>query len=698
MYKYLTITIIMCCMSVPVFAQEVRDYRDDHFFSEAFQTERWYRIYLPQGYEENAEKRYPVIYYFHGWGGRYKWDSYDLKDDPGYPENGRKEPPFVMEWSNYVKDHEVIIVTWDGYEPNLHQGLYEREGIPYGGASPYDYVRAHESEEDNQHWGWDYRMYFRDLVAHIDSAYRTEADRNHRAVTGLSMGGLTSWYVAGQNKDLICSVSAFDPADNLPLYGPKGRQVVFPVLEMYRPLRGLDVRLTMTDGDWLKYNDLEMKRLWEADYLTHFEFHEADFPDHWAGDADQQLDFHMRSFEKDHQKPDNWNHLCPAFPAFRVWGYEFGVDREKPALTLIEDAAIDRMTVLSRYFIPDGPIVKKEKISITTSGIYRPSAVYRLNNYNLSTGSFDRREITASGQGKLSFDLDGGGHIVGINGPDAGNGPVLWIVPAHNAEYQYFEVGKRQNLDFRLVNTGLEDAYDIEIEIVSDLPELNMSVQKLRIRKSAAGSYVEKNNAFDFMIERYSDSSSVGSLVLKAKINEKTVAVQRMMFFSVPESPYVPGDDVLILDGRTVKDVPIYVQGRDTIGLHDLTGGKGNGNGILERGEEVLVYIKLEKGMAPKDVNTYHRTCLINSYDDPYLKVEKLHYEEKMLQAGATSISTVLSVAGDAPAGHEFDLWFKVESLYNDKDDPTSRAIIYAHKYDYCRVKLNDKQAGKNYR
>ncbi|MCK5701138.1 MAG: hypothetical protein KAI29_08300, partial [Cyclobacteriaceae bacterium] len=61
-------------------------------------------------------------YYFHGYGGRYKWDGYDLEDDIYYPENGREEPPFVMEWKDYVKNHEVIIVTWDGYEPNLNEG------------------------------------------------------------------------------------------------------------------------------------------------------------------------------------------------------------------------------------------------------------------------------------------------------------------------------------------------------------------------------------------------------------------------------------------------------------------------------------------------------------------------------------------------------------------------------------------------
>ena len=105
-----------------LFSCEPEAYQDVSFFSDAFQTERWYRIYLPGSYNENSDNRYPVVYYFHGYGGRYKLDGYDLEDDINYPENGRVEPPFVMEWKDYVKNHEVIIVTWDGYEPNLNEG------------------------------------------------------------------------------------------------------------------------------------------------------------------------------------------------------------------------------------------------------------------------------------------------------------------------------------------------------------------------------------------------------------------------------------------------------------------------------------------------------------------------------------------------------------------------------------------------
>ncbi len=662
-------------------------YQDVSFYSDAFQTDRLYRIYLPDNYNENSNKRYPVVYYFHGFAGRYKWDAYDLEHDINYPENGRKEPPFVMEWKDYVKKHDVIIVTWDGYEPNLNEGKKFREDIKYGNCKPYDFIRAHDMGKDG-FWGWDYRMYYRDLVKHVDGNFRTIADRDHRAVTGLSMGGLTSYYIAGQNKDLVGSVSAFDPADNLPYYGPKAEQVVFPILEMHRSLKGLPARLTMTDGDWLKYNDWELKRIFDAADLSHFESHVADYPDHWTADADKQLDFHMKEFQRVHPVPDNWNHLCPAFSSFSVWGYDINVQRSQPALTLLENVSPGHMKVLARTYIPDGLIVQDEKVSIKTNSIYSSLKSYQLITYNLSSYEFGVRDIKASDEGRLEFELSGGGHLIGINGEGSGTGAKLQMVQKSNKENYYFEVGKSYSLDFKLVNVGGDNAKSIQVTASSQHPYINFTDSVIQIPGLSSGNSLDLNNQFKFTISQHSDSSFVGAMLFEVKINGAVADTQKIMFYTTPKTPYINEDDIIILDGRTVNNVPVYRQGPNEIQAHDISGGKGNGNGKLEHGEEALVYIRLPEGIAPNDKNTFHRTYLINHLDEPYIVADRLHYEERLNQASKTHVANVLSIADDTPNDHEFDLWFKVESLYNDKNDPVSRATIYAHKYDYRRVKL----------
>ncbi len=660
-------------------------YQDVEYFSDVFDTVRNYRIYLPENYNRN--QAYPVVYYFHGWSGRYKWDAYDLEYDVEYPENGRKEPPFVMEWKQYTRDHDVIIVTWDGYVP-IHEGIYEREGIKYGESTPYDCRRAYGNEDENPRMGWDFSLYFRELVKNVDDNYSTIADRDHRAITGLSMGGQTSLYVAGQNKDLVSSVSAFDPADNAPLYGINEYQVVFPVLEMYRSLNGLSVRLTATDGDWLKYNDYELKKILEIADVSHFEFHLADFPDHWAGDIDQQLDFHMKEFSKQHKLPHNWCHISPGFPVFAVWNYQFNINRSVPAFTILKNVTPSHFRIIDRTFIPDGKIVRNEKVTVLTDALYEPETEYEIVSYNLSNQSFAGSKLKSDSEGRLSIGLEGGGNVVGITGENNSNHAILRIVPKGNQEYFYYETGGNYSFNFNLVNVGLKDAGNIRIRAFSNQPYVKFNKNVVSVNNCKALSSLQLHNQFSYHLAEYIDTASVGKIFFEVSVDGMAVDTQNIMFFATPKSIGIRAEDIIILDGRKVDNVPVFIQGPNEIKAESISGGKGNGNGKIDGGENILAYIKLPKGMGEADLNTYHRTYLLNQFDDDYVKVDTLQYFKKINQAGATSIATVLSIDPNTPAGHIFDFWFQVESLYNDNNDPAARIPVYARKYDYRRVKL----------
>ncbi|MFN7929427.1 MAG: alpha/beta hydrolase-fold protein [Blastocatellia bacterium] len=69
----------------------------------------------------------------------------------------------------------------------------------------------------------DFGAYFRELVAHIDSTYRTLTARRARAISGLSMGGFMSLYLSARYPDLLGSASAFNPAPEF-YAGEKGRR------------------------------------------------------------------------------------------------------------------------------------------------------------------------------------------------------------------------------------------------------------------------------------------------------------------------------------------------------------------------------------------------------------------------------------------------------------------------------------------
>src|SRR5579862_5023778 len=125
--------------------------------SQVFGETRNYRIFLPPDYATSG-KRYPVIYWFHGWSERYN-KPVDQPKDRNYDEGSDYGGDTI---GAYVGGHDVIVVKWDGYNPR-----------------PYNISPVETSRQ--------FPLYFPELVDYIDTNYRTIADREHRATSGLSM-------------------------------------------------------------------------------------------------------------------------------------------------------------------------------------------------------------------------------------------------------------------------------------------------------------------------------------------------------------------------------------------------------------------------------------------------------------------------------------------------------------------------------
>lgn len=121
------------------------------FVSASLKRSMPYYIYLPPSYLSHPEARYPVIYMLHGMSGtNTEWLGYGLV--------GRAHDMMAA-----GQISEFIIVL-----PQGDQGYWVDH--PNGGPLWGTYVA-------------------RDLVSEVDNSYRTMADRGHRAIGGLSMGG-----------------------------------------------------------------------------------------------------------------------------------------------------------------------------------------------------------------------------------------------------------------------------------------------------------------------------------------------------------------------------------------------------------------------------------------------------------------------------------------------------------------------------
>jgi len=129
------------------------------FYSRLFDHELGYNIYLPPDYEDGDEK-YPVAYHLHGWTG--------------------SESSHIWTLEHVYKSRRAITVF-----PNNSPVIEDRENLP---------VEA---------------MFTGELIPHIDGGYRTDAARESRSVSGMSMRGGAALYYAVKYPELFSSVTAY---------------------------------------------------------------------------------------------------------------------------------------------------------------------------------------------------------------------------------------------------------------------------------------------------------------------------------------------------------------------------------------------------------------------------------------------------------------------------------------------------------
>jgi len=157
-----------------------------HYRSGVTGTERLARVYLPAGYQ--AGRRYPVLYLLHGIAGNQD------------------------EWGGYVRASAIL----DKLEGSA-RALPMIVVMPNGRALPDDSPPAADQVFTPSNAAG-FEKFERDLldflIPAVDTSYPTIADRAHRAIAGLSMGGGQALNFGLAHPDRFAWVGAFSPAPN----------------------------------------------------------------------------------------------------------------------------------------------------------------------------------------------------------------------------------------------------------------------------------------------------------------------------------------------------------------------------------------------------------------------------------------------------------------------------------------------------
>jgi len=168
--------------------------REVWYHSKVTGTWRHALVYTPPNYDTQTNVRYPVLYLQHGGG----------EDETGWIRQGNAN--FILDNLIAAKSCKpLIIVMAYGYARRAGYTVPDQTTVRFGSPemmkAMQEMTAAFEDDVTQA------------LIPFIDSTFRTLPDRDHRAMAGLSMGGMQTFQITLNHLDLFSYIGGFSGAD-----------------------------------------------------------------------------------------------------------------------------------------------------------------------------------------------------------------------------------------------------------------------------------------------------------------------------------------------------------------------------------------------------------------------------------------------------------------------------------------------------
>lgn len=227
--------------------------KDGYFSSTLLGKRQHYFVYLPPCYTASNETRYPVVYLLHG---------------------------IPMDERHWL-DEGIVAVA---------DKLFRSGELP-----PFIIVMPHGegelySDSSGGSKSWE-GVFVNELLPAIDARYRTLADPEHRAIGGISRGGVWALEIAFTHPGLFDAVGGHSPALSVNRAGADYDPLT---LAKTAPIDTLRIFLDAGDADWTRFATLDLSKVLDARNIPHtFTIGKGDhdYP-YWASQVEAYLRFY----------------------------------------------------------------------------------------------------------------------------------------------------------------------------------------------------------------------------------------------------------------------------------------------------------------------------------------------------------------------------------------------------------------------
>jgi len=590
---------------------------DSRHYSNVFGEMRNYRIFLPPDYNENPQKRYPVIYFLHGWSQRY-FGIGPIYSDP-YEEGTDNKGDNI---ANFVSTHDVIVVKSDGYNKDPEEEYYLR---------PYNIGTRKQVETYRQ-----FPVYYPELVNYIDATYKTIPDREHRAISGLSMGGFMTYWIGGKYPQLFSAAGNFCGSTEF-FVGPRTFPVEYHHKYMFKNYGGMNVRLNYGDQDFIRSYHEDVNRVW-TQVMDNYDFKIYNAAHSTCG-LGEMFGFLLNTFNNPPAKPLKWAHI-DVYPEFTVWDYNINTDRNVPGFTVLENVDKRGFRCSVREFLPDGELLPFVNVMVTTPPIYDANQLYTVNDLDSRTLKSVRNAIMSDNTGRLKIKVDGSLHEIGINRMK--DKPNICLASFKIENMAWATTGKEVILSIRLLNKGGAAGKNIKATLSATRNTTDIGKNSSYFGNIGIDEIQDGIDKFKFIIK--TDSIEIVQFRLTIQDDLKN---EWNEFFEIPvRRDLAEITDFVISDGRKFT---VSRSGNDT---ETAVFGTGNGDGVANPGESIVILVK--------DHGTLRRTDLICSdkYVNPFgLNRRKSDEWFEYDYVGASNKYSVPLIASDCPEDHTLEFF-----------------------------------------
>ena len=343
----------------------------------------------------------------------------------------------------------------------------------------------------------------------------------------------------------------------------------------------------------------------------------------------------MKSFENPPSKPSKWHHI-DVYPAFEVWDYKVESDRNVPGFTILENVDIRGFRCSTRSFLPDGELMPFVMMSITTPPIYEKNQLYTVYDLNPVSGKSSISKIRSDEKGSLHFSVSGDLHEIGINMVE--DSPNIAIASFEVSNYDWVTHNKEINLSVKLLNKGAKMTGKLTAKLEAFRKSATITKAESSFSSINAGEIKTSSTTYTFQINNNEVEMERFRLIMKDENgHEWTDVIDIPVMTDGPEI-----NDFVIADGKKFE---VAAAGDDTV---SVILGKGNGDGIANPGETIVILIN--------DNGRYHRALLYtdNKYVNPEgINIRKSDYWGSYDHVGASAKYSVPVIASDTPSGQK---------------------------------------------